>query len=79
MEYDCIIKLGTAHKGVLHFIDWLYDEECPVSPEEVTREKLIEIWGVYRETGVSPTREESLPHTRINVAEQKARLFQILK
>lgn len=60
------------------FIDWLYDE-CPVNPDEVTRDKLYELWDLWYDDKPIPTREEILPHARYTNAERKAKLFHILK
>lgn len=68
----------SQRRAIVNFAYWLY-EECPVGSDEVTREKLIDLYILHCIQGVTPTREEILPHTRISVAEQKAKLFQILK
>lgn len=70
---------GYFNKAIRDFTNWLYDE-CPVTPDEVTREKLLEVWDAYRETGVTPSREEVLPAIQIlTPQERKDKLFKILK
>lgn len=59
-------------------LDFIYDLS-PVSTDEVTREKMMEIFIQCINGGDLPTREEVLPHLNITVSEQKAKLFKILK
>lgn len=42
------------------FTAWLYDT-CPVNPEEVTREALVDLWMLYEREGTTPLPPRAVP------------------
>lgn len=63
---------------VSEFVTWLYDD-CPVSPDEVTREVLLDLYDQWQTEGTMATREEILPHTRTAAPDFKDKLLKIVK
>ena len=79
MPDDCICLNDEAVETIIaDFTAWLYDE-CPVSPDEVTRQKLLSIWDQWYHEYTMPTREEILPHTRTAAPDFKDKLVKIVK